>query len=504
VKVLFVDDEVAGYLPPMRQQLEKLGVELTPASTIEKAQQVISKQDFDLVLLDLHFPDDSMRESKKRGGEVFLEYLHANHPSQAVMVLTTSLQDDHLIPFVSLSHSAHGQYAKPNFRKVDWHTSFFKAMQDCVQTAQDANIDDEQLGFVVGSTEAMKRIKSTLLAVARVPSTVLIYGETGTGKQSVAEALHRLSGRKGQFQKVNCAGLHVETMESEIFGHEKGSYTGAVKTRQGVFELAENGTLFLDEAQKMLPQLQDKLMLALQSKTIRRLGGSDDIAINARIVSAFNTPVEQLVAEDKVRADLVYRLKVVTMHLPPLRERMEDLQQLCSVLVSKLNQKLGKQFGTALRAETLDFLRVQAWPENIRGLENTLEEAMAVHNSNTLLPEHFLNLARAEIQSTPQTQNVEGIAAPESKTASDRIELALQRVLSADRKRWQVFLDGVAKEDRKAVFEALLIHYGKSISRVPNWKDVGRDLFGGVPTDNTLRQTAKGLDVDKETLDYGF
>jgi len=182
MRVLFVDDEVAGYLPPMRQKLEKMGVDLVPASTIETAQRLMAEQRFDLVLLDLHFPDDVLRRPKRRGGEVFLEFLTDQHAEQAVMVLTTSLQDDHQAPFAALSHSAHGQFAKPDFDQPNWATGFYQAMQQSIERARGASYTDADFGFVVGTTEAMTKLKMEMLAVAKLPSAVLICGETGTGK----------------------------------------------------------------------------------------------------------------------------------------------------------------------------------------------------------------------------------------------------------------------------------------------------------------------------------
>jgi formate hydrogenlyase transcriptional activator len=220
--------------------------------------------------------------------------------------------------------------------------------------------------------------------VAPTDATVLITGETGTGKELVARAIHELSGRsKGSLVKVNCAAIPASLLESELFGHEKGSFTGAVAQKIGRFELAHRGTLFLDEIGEMPLELQPKLLRAIQDQEFERVGGSRTIRTDARLVAATNRDLKAMVEENRFRADLYYRLHVFPVHVPPLRERREDIPLLTRYFIQKHAHRMGRNIDT-IPASVLDALTNYHWPGNIRELQNVLERSVILTSGNVL------------------------------------------------------------------------------------------------------------------------
>jgi formate hydrogenlyase transcriptional activator len=251
---------------------------------------------------------------------------------------------------------------------------------------------DQNIGNMVGEGPAFQAVSRGIQTVARTDATVLITGETGTGKELVARAIHELSGRKGgSFIKVNCAAIPASLLESELFGHEKGSFTGAVAQKIGRFELAHHGTLFLDEIGEMPLELQPKLLRAIQDQEFERVGGSRTIRTDARLVAATNRDLKAMVEEGKFRADLYYRLHVFPLHVPPLRERREDIPLLTRYFVQKHAQRMGRDIDTIPTA-VLDALTNYDWPGNIRELQNVLERSVILTSGNALqVPMHELN-----------------------------------------------------------------------------------------------------------------
>jgi len=243
---------------------------------------------------------------------------------------------------------------------------------------------DQNIGNMVGQGPVFQAVLKGIQTVAPTGATVLITGETGTGKELVARAVHELSGRsKGSFVKVNCAAIPASLLESELFGHEKGSFTGAVAQKIGRFELAHHGTLFLDEIGEMPLELQPKLLRALQDQEFERVGGSRTIHTNARLVAATNRDLKAMVDEGKFRADLYYRLHVFPLHVPPLRERREDIPLLTRYFVQKHAQRMGRDIDTIPTA-VLDALTGYDWPGNIRELQNVLERSVILTNGRVL------------------------------------------------------------------------------------------------------------------------
>jgi transcriptional regulator with PAS, ATPase and Fis domain len=243
---------------------------------------------------------------------------------------------------------------------------------------------------IVGSSEKIATLKSQIRYAARTNSTVLITGETGTGKELVAHAIHNLSDRKlKEFIRINASAFPENLAESELFGYDEGSFTGAKKTgKKGKFELANSGTLFIDEIHQMPLNLQPKILRALQEKEIDRIGGEKSIPVDVRIIAATNMNLSKLVQEKKFREDLYYRLNVVEIFIPPLRERMEDLPELIESIISQMNNILGTHV-TSIEPEVIKLLGEYDWPGNVRELQNIIERAMNFADSNILKKEHF-------------------------------------------------------------------------------------------------------------------
>ena len=244
---------------------------------------------------------------------------------------------------------------------------------------------------IVGRSQALCRVLEQVKTVAPTDSTVLIYGETGTGKESMARAVHNLSARNaGPFFKVDCAAIPASLLESELFGHEKGSFTGAVTQKIGRFELAHRGTLFLDEIGEMPLELQPKLLRAVQDQEFERVGGNRTIQVDARFVAATNRNLKAMVEENKFRADLYYRLNVFPLHVPPLRERREDVPLLTRYFVQKHARRMRRNIDTIPTA-VLDALTNYDWPGNIRELQNVLERSVILTEGSALqVPMHDL------------------------------------------------------------------------------------------------------------------
>jgi DNA-binding NtrC family response regulator len=245
------------------------------------------------------------------------------------------------------------------------------------------------LGELVGSSESMQRIYALIQRVAPTSASVLITGESGTGKEMIARAIHRLSNRANSpFVAINCAALPSDLIESELFGHEKGSFTGAMNRHPGCFEQAHGGTLLLDEIGEMPPLMQARLLRVLEESSVRRLGGTVEIPVDVRVLAATNRNPEVAIERKTLREDLFYRLNVFRIHAPPLRERREDIPQLSKAIVGDLNRKHSCSV-QSLHRETLERLMAHSWPGNVRELRNVLEWAVITAHSDAIMPSHL-------------------------------------------------------------------------------------------------------------------
>ena len=300
-------------------------------------------------------------------------------------------------------------------------------MKDRLETEtlylQDEICLDQNIGNMVGEGPAFQSVLKAIQTVASTDATVLITGETGTGKELVARAIHELSGRQsGSFVKVNCAAIPATLLESELFGHEKGSFTGAVAQKVGRFELAHHGTLFLDEIGEMPLELQPKLLRAIQDQEFERVGGSRTIRTDARLVAATNRDLKVMVDENKFRADLYYRLHVFPIHVPPLRQRREDIPLLTRYFVQKHAQRMGREINT-IPSSVMDALVKHEWPGNIRELQNVLERSVILTNGRALqVPMH--DLIGTASPSAPPSAAVVGPQATERERILKALEEA--------------------------------------------------------------------------------
>ena len=304
-----------------------------------------------------------------------------------------------------------------------------------------AEAQSRQMPPIVGESAALQAVRAETERVASTDATVLLEGESGTGKELFARAIHTLSPRRDRpFVAINCAAIPDTLLESELFGHERGSFTGAAGRRLGKFELAEGGTVFLDEIGELTATTQAKLLRVLQEKSFHRVGGTSPIHVDVRIVSASNRPLDQLVAQGAFREDLFYRVRVFPIRIPPLRERPEDINPLVDFFLRELPPELGKKPMT-LEASTRERLLAYEWPGNVRELRNCLERAIILAEGNVLALRHLRLLPEAP--AAPPAARGESLEAVRERAASLAERAALAKALER------------AKGDRSAAAQAL-------------------------------------------------
>ncbi len=278
--------------------------------------------------------------------------------------------------------------------------------------------DRGTFGRIVGASPAVRAIYRTIEQAAPTTASVLIFGESGTGKELVAQTIHELSPRASQpYIGVNCAAIPETLLESEIFGHEKGSFTGATERRMGCFELAHRGTLFLDEIAEMAPATQAKLLRVLQERSFRRLGGRQEISVDVRVIAATNVDPHEAVRLGKLREDLYYRLNVFTIVLPPLRERRDDIPLLVQTFLLEFNERYGKHVRAASQ-DSMRLLEAHAWPGNIRELRNVVERATIVSEGEFIEPKHLpsaLHSPRPAADAAPSVSFKPGVTVDEAE-----------------------------------------------------------------------------------------
>jgi len=278
--------------------------------------------------------------------------------------------------------------------------------------------DRGTFGRIVGASPSVRAVYRTIEQAAPTTASVLIFGESGTGKELVAQTIHELSPRASQpYVGVNCAAIPETLLESEIFGHEKGSFTGATERRMGCFELAHRGTLFLDEIAEMAPATQAKLLRVLQERAFRRLGGRQEISVDVRVIAATNVDPHDAVRQGTLREDLYYRLNVFTITLPPLRDRREDIALLVQAFLTEFNERYNKKVRAASQ-EAMRMLEAHAWPGNIRELRNVIERATIVSEGEFIEPKHLpsmLQPPRATFDAAPTVSFKPGVTVDEAE-----------------------------------------------------------------------------------------
>ena len=349
------------------QFLRRMRIDCAEVGTVQEAHDYLGKGNFDLMLLDEELSDGS--------GMEFLEEINLR-PSKPLVVLMGESVD---IGVTAMKEGAHDYLLKPfsneQIEIILHKTEQFAQVLNVNQFLTHQESEDPE-SEILGEAEATKQMRKLIRRVAQTDATVLIQGENGTGKELVARAMHRNSTRKdGPFIMLNCAALPENLVESELFGHEKGSFTGATNKREGRFELAHGGTIFLDEISEMSLPLQSKLLRVLQEREFERVGGNRTIKVDVRVVAATNRKLELSVEKKEFREDLYFRLNVVPVHVPPLRDRDGDVPILAEAFSQRFIRKHGMPV-KGLTTESMEALKSHNWPGNIRELQNVLERAV--------------------------------------------------------------------------------------------------------------------------------
>ena len=373
MKALIVDDE-----KHIRESLKKYlgleGIESEGAEDAEEALVLLEKESYDVIILDLKLPGMSGLEA--------LEKINQRGILSPVIMISAhgQIQDA-----VAALKSGAGDYLVKPFDPAE----LIIKLRSLVENRRRENLIETGKRFLpdnalVGESPVMKKLAGQIVKLAESDVTILITGESGTGKEVAAREIHARSANSDEpFAAINIGGIHEGLMESELFGHEKGSFTGALSRKQGLFELAGRGTIFLDEIGEMPSALQVKLLRVLQEKKIRRLGGNSDIPVNARIISATNQDLEEAVKEGRFREDLYYRLNVLRIEMPSLRERKEDIPLLANYLLDRLCRRIGRS-RPVFSGVALEKLSSYTFPGNVRELENTLERALIYCRENSI------------------------------------------------------------------------------------------------------------------------
>jgi two-component system, NtrC family, response regulator PilR len=388
-RVLVVDDE-KSMRDLLAISLEKQHFEVTVADGGEAAIDTLRREPFDVVITDLRMPTTDGLQVLRAAKEA--------SPELVVIVITAVGSTETAVEAMKLG--AYDYITKP-FKLDEINLIIRRALER--KRLRDENLylrkqleTQHRFDNIVGKSARMGEVFETIRKIADSPSTAMITGESGTGKELVARAIHFNGNRTGKpFISVNCGAIPEALMESELFGHVKGAFTGAIANKIGLFSAADGGTLFLDEITEIPALLQVKLLRAIQEREIRRVGDTRDLKVDVRLIAASNRDLEQAVAEGVLREDLFYRLNVIPIQLPPLRERREDIP----LLVAHFLQKFGKQLGKEVRGitpEGLVVLERHHWPGNIRELENVLERAIVLGTGDTLGVESLPESVRRE------------------------------------------------------------------------------------------------------------
>ncbi len=382
MRVLVVDDERS-----MQEFLEiflrREGHEVVAVGDIDAAVMALESDEFDVVISDLKLGDRSGIEVLRAGRELA--------PEAVFLMITAYATTDTAVE--AMREGAYDYVTKP-FKVDELRMTMEKALEKQLLQTENQRLRSELRSrsrdrTLVGNSPAMQRVYDLVDQVAQTKTNVLVCGESGTGKELIARAVHERSPRSEKpFVAINCGAIPENLLESELFGHVKGAFTGAVQNKAGLFEAAEKGTLFLDEIGELSGALQVKLLRAIQEKRIRRVGGTSDEAVDVRIVAATNQDLETMIAENRFREDLYYRLNVIQLTLPPLRERVEDVPLLVRHFIEKFSRELDRPV-EGIDPGALDRLMAYPFPGNVRELENVIERAVTLTRGPTIGADSF-------------------------------------------------------------------------------------------------------------------
>jgi DNA-binding NtrC family response regulator len=419
-RILIVDDEDLIRWS-LQQKLSNWGYRAFDAADGETAIALVEKESPDVVLLDIHLPD-------KNGLEV-LEAVRESNPRMIVIIMTAYgvLED----AVTALRLGAYDFVSKPlNFEELRATiANALEALKLRQEVRHFRERDRKRFSFdnIVGGSDAIRDAVALMKKIAASPATTILFqGESGTGKDLFAKAIHFHSSRADRpFLAVNCAALPDNLVESELFGYEKGAFTDARQQKKGLLELADGGTILLDEIGEMLLGLQAKLLRVLEEQSFKRVGGIQDVRVDVRIIASSNRELKKMVEEEKFRQDLYYRLNVITISLPPLRDRMDDVKLLCRYFVDEYNSAFGKNIkGLTPEAERL--LMRYHWPGNVRELKNLIERAMILEDG-PYIGADALPIDLTESTARPAEVALPSFSIPEKGTSLEKVEEELIR-----------------------------------------------------------------------------
>jgi two-component system, NtrC family, response regulator PilR len=393
--ILIIDDE-KSLLDLLTVVFKKEGYAVKTAASAAGAFEILAKEEVDLVVTDIKMPGAD--------GMDVLRYARENLPDLPVILITAYGSIAQAVE--ALKAGALDYVVKPFDVEelkiiVGRGLASGRLKQENLLLKRDLK---DRYGFeqMIGKSRPMQEIYILIEKVASTDSTVLITGESGTGKEMAARAVHLQGARRDHpFVSINCAALPENLLESELFGHVRGSFTGAVSDKKGMFELAQRGTLFLDEVGEMSPWTQVKLLRALQERKVRRVGGADEIPVDVRIIAATNQDLKKRIAEGKFREELFYRLNVISVDMPPLRKRVEDIPILIAHFLHKYCEKMGKK-PKRFTPDVVGLLEGYPWPGNIRELENVIERIVAIEDRETVtvacLPQEIVSPQKKKLE----------------------------------------------------------------------------------------------------------
>lgn len=371
LQILLVDDQVS-FCHHIKTILEQEGYEVTVANSADQASQLLSIKTFDILLTDMKMP----------GGDGLNLFKMARKTDPDISGIIMTAYGSIASAVDSIKQGITDYLQKP-FEPEALLIAIEKTLRErrMLEEIRDLRKEVDQryaFGNIIGKNHKMQAIYDLIEKVAPTDTRVFITGETGVGKELVAKAIHFNSNRKNKpFVGINCGALAENLLETELFGHEKGAFTGAIRTKKGKFEYAQGGTLFLDEVGDISPALQVKLLRVTQEKKIERVGGNQEIDVDVRIISATNQPINEKISRGEFRLELYYRLNVVPIHIPPLRERIDDLPILVNQFIHSFNRKFGKNI-IGVSTQAMSRLMQYKWPGNVRELENVLERAFVI------------------------------------------------------------------------------------------------------------------------------
>ncbi|MGL1931625.1 MAG: sigma-54 dependent transcriptional regulator [Desulfotalea sp.] len=420
--ILIIDDE-PNYLIVIPEILRDEGFEVYTADNVETALSMCKEVDLDVVLSDMQMPG--------KDGMDFLHEIKAINPDLPVIIMTAFAEVEKAVK--AMQAGAFGYIAKP-FANDELIVTLIKAAKHYSLVNENKRLrsqlkTEDNFSGIVGKNPKMQKIYQLIKKVSPTPASVLISGESGTGKELIARAVHNNSPREElPFIAVNCAALSANLLESELFGHEKGAFTGAATMRKGRFETAHKGTIFLDEISEIPLELQSKLLRVLQERNFERVGGSSTIKVDVRVIAATNKDLKEEVSKGAFREDLFYRLNVIPLNLPPLRERLDDLPLLVDFFINKYKKILNLD-KLSISDEALKLLLRLNWDGNIRELENTVERAAILCNDSVIDIEDV----QPEMMHTSDTNWQEGVdinkLIPESADLNDVLYAVEEKML---------------------------------------------------------------------------